>query len=188
MAEKIYIIMNKPEGYVCSAVSDSHKTVYELLPPEYQKLLQAKRGDRLHTVGRLDSSTTGLLLITNDGFFSHHLTAPEEHVEKEYLVTLQKPLNTELQLQYQEYFSKEHPLPPEKKAPLQIASPAKIEFLGPNQCKVTISQGKFHQIRRMFLGIENSVEKLHRLRVGKYQIENLKLGEWKIFPGEPVTE
>ena len=67
--------MNKPCGFVCSAASDSHKTVYELLTPELQKMVsEAPRGCRLHTVGRLDCDTSGLLLITNDGNFSHKIT------------------------------------------------------------------------------------------------------------------
>ena len=86
--EKIYLVMNKPSGYVCSAVSDSHKTVYSLLPLEYEELLFAKRGERIHTVGRLDCDTSGLLIITNDGEFSNLLTRPESHVSKTYLVTL----------------------------------------------------------------------------------------------------
>ena len=79
--DKIYLLMNKPCGYVCSAVSDSHKTVYQLLTPELQNLVRnAKRGERLHTVGRLDCDTSGLLLLTTDGFYSHSLTAPEMNV------------------------------------------------------------------------------------------------------------
>ena len=75
MAE-IYLMMNKPAGYVCSAASDSHKTVYELLPPELQDLVKnAKRGHRLHTIGRLDAATTGLLLFTTDGMFSHKIAS-----------------------------------------------------------------------------------------------------------------
>ena len=73
----IYLIMNKPAGYVCSAVSDSHKTVYELLPQEMRELVsKPKRGHRLHTVGRLDCDTSGLLFLTTDGHFSHRLTSP----------------------------------------------------------------------------------------------------------------
>ena len=75
-SEYYYLIMNKPLGYVCSAASDSHKTVYELLTPELQALVtDAPRGCRLHTVGRLDCDTSGLLLITNDGKFSNGITA-----------------------------------------------------------------------------------------------------------------
>ena len=86
--EKIYLVMNKPSGYVCSSVSDSHKTVYSLLPLEYEELLFAKRGERIHTVGRLDCDTSGLLIFTTDGEFSNLLTRPESHVSKTYLVTL----------------------------------------------------------------------------------------------------
>ena len=178
-----YIIMNKPEGYVCSAVSDSHKTVYELLTPDLQSLMKAKRGSRLHTVGRLDCDTSGLLLFTTDGDFSHKLTAPDCHVPKSYLVTLKASVEGfENQKKYMEYFSKPHLLPPEKKAPEQTASPAKLEFFSSSVCKVTINEGKFHQVRRMFLGIGNQVVKLHRLSVGEYVLdEGLKPGDYHFF-------
>ena len=81
---KIYILMNKPAGFVCTAASDSHKTVFELLPDEIRLLQKEKRGQRLHTVGRLDCDTSGLLLITNDGNFSHKMTNPDFCVEKKY--------------------------------------------------------------------------------------------------------
>ena len=91
--QKIYLMMNKPCGYVCSAVSDSHKTIYELLPQELQTLVQnAKRGHRLHTVGRLDCNTSGLILITNDGSFSNTLTRPQNNITKTYEVTLETPV------------------------------------------------------------------------------------------------
>ena len=182
--KKIYILMNKPAGFVCSAVSDSHQTVYQLLPPEFQLLLNEKRGQRLHTVGRLDCDTTGLLLITNDGIFSHQLTAPESHVEKKYLVTLEIPLSEQQQQNYINYFSKPHLLPPEKKAPEQIVAPAKIEFLKENLCVVTLQEGKFHQVRRMFLGIQNTVIQLKRIKFGNFCLpEQLKEGNWQIIDG-----
>lgn len=180
--------MNKPCGYVCSAVSDSHKTVYSLLPEEFQKLLFAKRGHRLHTVGRLDCETSGLLLLTTDGDFSHKLTAPDMKVEKKYLVTLKNPVpenhnenldNSWIQEDYREYFSKPHLLPAEKKAPEQMADGAKVEFINKNQCYVTIKQGKFHQVRRMFLSVENEVIALHRLSVGEYILpDSLSFGDF----------
>ena len=85
--ENLYLVMNKPAGYVCSAVSDSHKTVYEILPQEMRELVsKPKRGHRLHTVGRLDCDTSGLLFLTTDGHFSHRLTSPENKIEKTYIV------------------------------------------------------------------------------------------------------
>ena len=92
--------MNKPCGYVCSAVSDSHKTVYELLPPELNSLVQgAKRGSRLHTIGRLDADTSGLLLFTTDGYFSHRIAANPE-ISKTYCATLVKPVEEKQQKKY----------------------------------------------------------------------------------------
>ena len=91
--EYIYLVINKPAGFVCSAVSDSHKTVYDLLSPELRELVSgAPRGSRLHTVGRLDCDTSGLLLLTNDGKFSHEITAGR--VTKTYRATLARSLST----------------------------------------------------------------------------------------------
>ena len=176
---KIYFLMNKPTGYVCSHVSDSHKTVYDLLTPELQQLLYAKRGERLHTVGRLDCETSGLLLFTNDGNFSHRLTVPENHIPKTYIAWLKNPVQENAQKEYREYFSAPHILPAEKKSPEQMAEPAKIDFISDTECKVTITQGKFHQIRRMFLPLGNEVIKLHRISLGEYSLpETLCPGEF----------
>ena len=179
---KIYFLMNKPTGYVCSHVSDSHKTVYDLLSPELQQFLHAKRGERLHTVGRLDCETSGLLLFTNDGNFSHLLTDPENHIPKTYIATLKNPVQKNEQNEYLKYFSKPHTLPAEKKSPDQTAEAAKIEFLSDTECKVTITQGKFHQVRRMFLPLGNEVIKLHRIAFGEYSLpETLCPGEYHFF-------
>lgn len=172
--------MNKPVGYVCSAVSDSHKTVYELLPKEYQALMQAKRGERLHTVGRLDCDSSGLIIFTNDGDFSHKLTDPAFQKEKVYVVTLKNPVSPEEQLKIIDIFSRPMVLPPEKKAPEQITEASEIEFLSENECRVTIRQGMFHQIRRMFLAVGNEVVKLHRIKLDSYELpEDLSAGQWK---------
>ena len=179
---KIYFLMNKPTGYVCSHVSDSHKTVYDLLPPELQQLLHVKRGERLHTVGRLDCDTSGLLLFTTDGNFSHKLTDPQNHIPKTYIATLKNPVQENAQKEYLEYFLKPHILPAEKKSPEQTAEPAQIDFISETECKVTITQGKFHQIRRMFLPLENEVIKLHRIAISTFTLpQNLATGEYHFF-------
>lgn len=179
---KIYFLMNKPTGYVCSHVSDSHKTVYDLLSLELQQLLHAKRGERLHTVGRLDCETSGLLLFTNDGDFSHRLTDPENHIPKTYIATLKNPVQKNEQNEYLKCFSKPHLLPAEKKSPDQTAEAAKIEFLSNTECKVSITQGKFHQVRRMFLPLGNEVIKLHRIAFGEYSLpKTLCPGEYHFF-------
>lgn len=174
--------MNKPDGVVCSAVSDSHKTVYQLLSPELQQLMHAKRGERLHTVGRLDCKTSGLLFITNDGAFSHQLTSPQNHIKKTYIATLSKPVQKQHQAEYISLFSSGMILPPDKKAPEQKILPAELFFLEENLCCLTISEGKFHQIRRMFLAANNEVIGLKRVSIGNYQLPpELKSGEYKFL-------
>ena len=187
MADEIYLIMNKPCGYVCSAVSDSHKTVYELLPPELQALVQgAKRGHRLHTIGRLDCDTSGLLLFTTDGQFSHKIAAEEGigglGLTKTYRVLLKNPLSPEEKNEYIVKAAAGLTLPPEKKAPEQKAAPAIIYF--PDQtttdCTITIKEGKFHEVRRIFRALGNEVVSLERQAIGSLCLPpNLKPGQWQ---------
>lgn len=174
--------MNKPAGYVCSAVSDSHKTVYELLSPELQdKVQNAKRGQRLHTIGRLDCDTSGLLLFTNDGFFSHKITAPENHILKVYEVELKNPVTEEEQIEYQKKVKNGITLPPEKKFGEQKTLPMKINFLSEKNCTIEISEGKFHQVRRTFTALGNEVTKLKRIKIGNQSLpENLEEGIYKV--------
>lgn len=185
--------MNKPKGYVCSAVSDSHKTVYQLLSAELQDLVQnAKRGERLHTVGRLDCETSGLLLITNDGDFSHKLTDPQNKIEKTYLVTLAHPVTKDDAARYVKEVAAGVILPPEKKAPEEKSAPGKLEFtMGSDlpvnctdykNCKITVTEGKFHEVRRIFRALGNEVINLKRIKLGKYELPlDLKEGSYIII-------
>ena len=170
---ELYLIMNKPKGCVCSAASDSHKTVYELLTLELQDLVKnARRGHRLHTVGRLDADTTGLLLLTTDGKFSHKIAASgaSEPVPKTYLATLKNPVNAELQKEYIAKTAKGLVLPPEKKAPEQEAAPAKLHFIKSDTCKITVTEGKFHEVRRIFKALGNEVLELQRIAIASLQL------------------
>ena len=169
MPSKIYILMNKPRGVVCSAVSDRHKTIYDLLTPDLQNLVQnAKRGERLHTVGRLDADTSGLILLTNDGDFSHSLTAPENKVEKVYKVTLEQRVVPPAQKKMIEECKKGVILPPEKKAGEEVAAPSRLEFLSEEECLITLTEGKFHEVKRIFMHFGNRVVFLKRLKFGPY--------------------
>lgn len=184
-----YLIMNKPKGYVCSAVSDSHKTVYELLTVELQGMVSgAPRGCRLHTVGRLDCNTSGLLLITNDGKFSNQITAgkirnetgAEKTVSKTYLATLKTPVSTEQQKSYIKQAATGLTLPPEKKYSEQKALPATLIFESSEVCKITVTEGKFHEIRRIFKALGNEVILLKRIAIGALTLpDDLKDGEWR---------
>ena len=180
-SKKIYIMMNKPCGYVCSAVSDSHQTVYELLPGPLRSLAQnAKRGKRLHTVGRLDCNTSGLLLFTTDGDFSNYLTRPYNHIPKTYEVTLKTPVEETEQTDYVSRTKQGVILPAEKKAPEQKSAGAQLEFLSPTLCQITLTEGKFHEVRRLFQVLGNEVVELKRLSFGNYKLpQDLNPGEFR---------
>ena len=184
--------MNKPAGYVCSAVSDSHKTVYDLLSEELRGLVQgAKRGQRLHTIGRLDCDTSGLLLFTTDGHFSHKIAASKEiggcGLTKSYLAELKKILS---QKEMEEYIKKAHEgllLPAEKKFPEQKAKPALLTFLTDSLCKVTVQEGKFHEVRRIFRALGNEVLTLERISIGKLTLPpDLQAGQWRNMTEEEI--
>lgn len=180
--------MNKPCGYVCSAVSDSHKTVYDLLTPELRSLVQgAKRGSRLHSIGRLDADTSGLLLFTTDGYFSHRLAANSEF-SKTYCATLAQPVNTNQQKEYIERAAKGLTLPPEKKFGEQECEPAHLNFLTPEICEITIHEGKFHEVRRIFRALGNEVKELKRISIGLLTLpQDLAPGQWRTLSEEEKT-
>lgn len=165
--QHLYLMMNKPCGYVCSSVSDRSPVVFDLIPDEYKSYC-VQNNLSLHTVGRLDKDTSGLLLFTTDGQFSHRLTSPENHVEKLYEVVLKEKESAERQKQIEQRFSKGIILPAEKKSEEQQALPSNIEWISASVCRLTISEGKFHQVRRMFLAVGNEVSELKRLAVGTY--------------------
>lgn len=204
--------MNKPRGYVCSAVSDSHKTVYDLLTPELQELVQgAKRGNRLHTIGRLDADTSGLLLLTTDGYFSNRITAstvvepaettaehsPSEvcgsfdtvsgllnhrmhRISKTYRATLKTPASAEAQSEYITRASQGLILPPEKKYGEQEAEAAALHFIKSDICEITVHEGKFHEVRRIFRALGNEVKELERISIGGLKLpEDLAPGQWR---------
>ncbi len=186
MAE-IYLVMNKPKDYVCSAASDSHKTVYQLLPQDLQDLVKnAKRGHRLHTIGRLDADTTGLLLLTTDGRFSHQIAASSK-ITKTYRATLLNDVTPDQQKEYIIRASRGLTLAPEKKAPEQKAAPAAIKFLSSNTAEITVSEGKFHEVRRIFRALGNEVTELHRIAIASFFLpDNLKPGQYTSFFPEQI--
>jgi len=180
---KIYIVMNKPKGYVCSAVSDSHKTVYEILPEKLQFLVQnAKRGERLHTVGRLDCETSGLLIITTDGQLSNYLTRAENKIKKTYEAKLSKSISIQEKQIYSDKALEGVMLPAEKKAPEEMSLPSKIQWVENDEesiALITVVEGKFHEVRRIFQALGNEVLELKRTA-----IQNLKLSELDLKDGQ----
>ena len=176
-----YIMMNKPLGAVCSSVSDRSTTVFQLLGPD------APFG--LSIVGRLDKDTSGLLLLSDDGMFVHTLTIPESHINKTYHVWLSTPVSPAQQYEYTRRCASGLQLPPCEKSPAFTAAPAKLEWLDVQpqelgcascgtECLLTISEGKFHQVKRMMEELGNQVTALERIAVGSLYLDK-KLGPGK---------
>lgn len=174
---KFYFLMNKKSGFVCSTVSDRRQTVYVAFPKD---ILAEENGAKLHSVGRLDADTEGLLLFTNDGKLSDFLTRPQNKIEKTYLVGLKNSVSSSEQKNYAKKAENGLVLPPEKKAGEQKSGGAKIDWLNENECKITLTEGKFHEVKRIFRALGNEVVFLRRIKMaGLFLDESLKPGEYR---------
>ena len=166
----VYIMMNKPAGVISATEDSHHKTVIDLLNDEY-------RTYDIFPVGRLDIDTEGLILLTNDGILSHNLLSPKKHVDKKYYVKIAKKLNEndikilENGIKLEENFVT-------KKAKVEIISEDLCEN-DDNQVYITISEGKFHQVKKMLEAVNNKVCYLKRVSFGKLKLDDLALGEVK---------
>jgi 16S rRNA pseudouridine516 synthase len=168
----LVLIMHKPLGVVCSHREDGER-IYDLLPKRWQI-----RDPALSSVGRLDKDTSGLLLITDDGDFLHRVISPKRHVPKVYHAMLDRPLaGTEDAA----FASGSLMLEGEEKPLL----PAQLEVLGDREARLTITEGRYHQVRRMFAAVGNHVVGLHRERIGGIALpEELAPGEHRILTAD----
>ncbi|AMO57918.1 16S rRNA pseudouridylate synthase [Endozoicomonas montiporae] len=167
-----YIMLNKPVDFISSTTDDDYPSVLNLL--DIDKI------STLHIAGRLDVDTTGLLLITDDGQWSHKLMSPKKVCGKRYRVELTDPIQDDAV----ETFANGVGLRGEK----TVTKPAKLEILSPTEVLLTITEGKYHQVKRMFAAIGNKVERLHREQVGQIELdESLAPGEWRYLTAEEVN-
>lgn len=182
----LYIMLNKPKGYVCSSVSDSHLTVYDLLPDDLKK--QNKTGS-IHCAGRLDSDTTGLLILTTNGSFSHYLTEPKNDIKKSYYVKLELEVDCNLQEQYKKKCIEGIKVDEEKKSPSFTAKPCNLEWKSNTECIITVTEGKFHEVRRIFSKLGNNVVILKRISMNNIKLdENLMPGHYKLLERKEIEE
>lgn len=163
----VLIVLHKPVGYVCTHNAEEGETVYDLLPPAW-----AGRNPRPEAAGRLDRETSGLLVITDDHQLLHRLTSPRQHVPKTYVATLARPVTDELI----EQFAGGALLLRGETEPCRPAAVTVHEAL---VVEVTLSEGRYHQVRRMFAACGNHVEHLHRTRVGDWELGDLEPGAWR---------
>lgn len=162
----LVLMMNKPLGVTCSR-KDPGRVVYDLLPPRYNV-----RTPALSSVGRLDRDTTGLLLFTDDGALLHRIISPKAQVAKVYEATLAQDLRGD----EGELFASGTMMLESEKEPL---APASLDVLGPRHARLTVTEGRYHQVRRMFAAAGNHVETLRRISVGGLTLGDLPLGEWR---------
>lgn len=161
----IYIMMNKPQGVVCSTKDGESKTVLELLPDSIRR-------EGLFPAGRLDKDTEGFVFITDDGVLAHNILSPKHHVDKTYFAKLESPATEEDVTAFEEGLAIDGG---------DVCKPAKLEILSdPHEVLITISEGMYHQIKRMAQARNNKVLYLKRISIGGVKLdESLALGEWR---------
>ena len=163
------LMLHKPLGVTCSH-KEAGKLVYDLLPPRWRA-----REPLLSTIGRLDKETSGLLLITDDGDLLHQVISPKRHVPKRYEATLDRPLRGDEAA----LFAAGTLMLEGERDPLL---PAVLEVLGPTHARLTVTEGRYHQVRRMFAAVGNHVTALHRDRIGGLALtDTLQPGEWRLL-------
>ena len=167
-----YIMLHKPQGYICSHEDGDYPTIYQF----FDYPLSA----RLHSAGRLDVDTTGLVLLTDDGQWSHRITSPKFHCEKTYLVTLADPVEAN----YVQACADGILLRGEK----ELTKPATLEILDDYNVNLTLSEGRYHQVKRMFAALGNKVVALHRWKIGNVVLdEHLAEGEFRSLTEEEIA-
>lgn len=159
----VYLMMNKPVGYVCANDDEQQVTVFDLL--------NQFEGRDLFTVGRLDKDTEGLLILTNDGTYAHQLVSPKHHVEKEYVVALKDPFDEAM-------------IPTVEQgiwiSETEQCAPASISVVEPKLIHLTLREGKFHQVKRMMHACGNEVVGLRRIRIGALWLDDaLAVGDYR---------
>jgi 16S rRNA pseudouridine516 synthase len=170
--DSIYIMLNKPIGVISATKDKSHKTVIDLISHPQKAML--------HIVGRLDLNTSGLILLTNDSQWSEKLTQPKSKVAKVYHVTVQNKLTTDYIYAFEQgmYFDYED----------ITTKPAKLIILSDYTAQVSLTEGRYHQIKRMFGRFQNPVTKLHRSKVGNLSLDPiLTVGDSRSLSSEEVA-
>lgn len=168
--KNVYLMMNKPAGYVSATDDDKDATVLDLL--------EKYEGKDIFPVGRLDKDTEGFLLLSNDGALAHRLLSPKHHVEKEYYVELVNEFDTSYipMIEQGLVLSEE-----------EVCAPAKVHTIQGKSLHLVLTEGKFHQVKRMMLACDNEVVYLKRLRMGNLWLdESLGIGEYRPLTTEEL--
>ncbi|WP_299141800.1 pseudouridine synthase [uncultured Vibrio sp.] len=165
-----YILMHKPAGTICSNIDEVYPSLFNYL--------EVDKASELHIAGRLDADTTGLVLITDDGRWSFNITLPTKSCKKVYRVTLSRDIKDDVADKF--------------KAGVQLQGeknptrPAELEVISPKEVLLTITEGKFHQVKRMFAAVGNRVVGLHREQIGDVSLD-VEEGQWRYLTEDEVS-
>jgi 16S rRNA pseudouridine516 synthase len=170
--EKAYVMLHKPAGTECSRKPSAYPSIYTLLPAPLRQRPQKGAVQGVQAVGRLDQDTTGLLLLTDDGQFIHRMSSPRRHVAKIYEVGLKHAIEQrQLEALLEGVVLDDDPRP---------VRAAACERAGERQLRLTLTEGKYHQVKRMIASVGNRVEALHRSRIGALALPaDLRPGQWR---------
>jgi 16S rRNA pseudouridine516 synthase len=178
--EKAYVLLHKPTGYECSHKPGAWPSVYTLLPSPLRLRPTKNAIQGVQAVGRLDQDTTGLLLLSDDGQFIHRLSSPKHHVPKLYQVTCKHPVDdTQIAKLLAGVVLDDSPKPVRAAACVQT---------GELTLDLTLTEGKYHQVKRMLAAVSNRVEGLHRASMGSITLGELPLGQWRWLTGQEVKD
>ena len=165
-----YILMHKPAGTICSNIDEVYPSLFNHL--------EVDKASELHIAGRLDADTTGLVLITDDGRWSFNITLPTKSCKKVYRVTLSRDIKEDVADKF--------------KAGVQLQGeknptrPAELEVISPKEVLLTITEGKFHQVKRMFAAVGNRVVGLHREQIDEVSLD-VEEGQWRYLTEDEVS-
>lgn len=172
-----YLLLHKPAGTLCSNTDGDYPSVFNLSSVQ----LHLEKISELHIAGRLDVDTTGLILITDDGRWTYHITRPDKECKKVYRVRLSRDICDEKACELVALFKKGIQLQGET----QLTLPAVLDIVSANEVLLTITEGKYHQVKRMFAAVGNRVLRLHRERIGRIQLD-VKEGQWRYLSDDEV--
>ncbi len=178
--EKAYVLLNKPTGTECSQKPSTYPSIYTLLPSPLRLRPQKAAVQGVQAVGRLDQDTTGMLILTDDGKFIHRMSSPRHHVPKVYEVTVKHPLDD---IQVQKLLS--GVVLDDDPKPVKAAA---CEAVSPFHLRLTLTEGKYHQVKRMVAAVSNRVEALHRSQIGGLRLpEDLMPGQWRWLSAQDLA-
>ena len=169
---KAYVLLHKPAGYECSHKPSAWPSLYTLLPAPLRQRPQKSAVQGVQAVGRLDQDTTGMLVLTDDGPLIHRMSSPRHHVPKVYEVTTAEPISDKQVLRLLEgVLLDDSPKPVKAAACIAVSQ---------NHMRLTLTEGKYHQVKRMLIAVGNAVAGLHRSQIGAMELpQELPPGQWR---------